>query len=497
MTERFRNYINGEWVDPSTDSWTDNRNPADAREVLNQFPLSGPADVERAVAAALAAQRTWARVPAPVRGTYMFQAVRIFEERAEELAVALSSEEGKLIAEARGEVQKMITLLEFIAGEARRLNGETIPSEMPNTFAYTVRVPIGLVAAISPWNFPVAIPVWKAAPALVGGNAVLFKPSVYTSWTARIITEVFAATGLPAGVFNTIYGRGSTVGDRLVAHPDVNGITFTGSTEIGQGIYRSAAADSRNKNKKVQCEMGGKNPLILLADGDVDLAVAATLKGAFGATGQRCTATSRAIVHESVHDEFVQKVLEGASTLVAGPGLDPASTYAPVVNAGQLENALRFVDIAKEQGATIAFGGHRLTEGDLAHGYFLAPTLITHVERTMRIAREEVFGPVLSVLKISTFEEALDVANDVAYGLTSALYTRDINRVFQYIDRIETGMLHVNNPTIGGEAQMPFGGMKATGIGEREQGKTAIEFSTELKTVYIDYTGEMRSGNLY
>jgi len=493
MTDKLLNFIDGEWREPSTGKWAPNRNPADARVVLNEAPMSDAADLQLAMDGALRAQKDWARTPAPVRGKILFNAVRLFEKRTEELARALTAEEGKILEESRGEVQKMINLLEFVAGEARRLNGETIPSEIPNTFAYTVRVPIGVVASITPWNFPVAIPVWKAAPAMVAGNAVIHKPANQTPWTAKIIAEVFAEAGIPKGIYNVIYGRGSLLGSCLVNHPHIDGITFTGSTEIGLGINESAA---RSK-KKVQCEMGGKNPVIVMEDADVALAVQAAAKGGFGATGQRCTATSRAIVHRDVYNEFLEGIVEMARTMRPGDGFDPASALGPSVDEGQMNTVLRYIDIGKSEGATLAAGGMRLMDAEREHGYFVAPTVFANVDRKMRVAREEIFGPVMSVLPISSMDEAIDVANDTPFGLSSSIYTRDVNRVFRYVDRVETGMLHVNNPTIGGEAQMPFGGMKQTGIGEREQGKTAVDFSTELKTIYIDYAGSVRGGNLF
>lgn len=493
MAEQLLNFIGGEWVAPSTGQWADNTNPADTRQVLNRWPLSAAEDVDRAVAAARAALPAWRATPAPARGAILFKAARIFESRLDELARALTREEGKLLAEASGEVRKMLNLLEFMAGEGRRLNGETIPSEIPSTFAYTVRVPRGVVGLITPWNFPVAIPVWKAAPALVAGNTVVLKPAEQTPWTAKIITEVFAEAGLPPGVLNTVFGTGDVVGDRLVKHPDVAAISFTGSTEIGLHIYATGARD----NKPVQCEMGGKNPIIVLEDADLELAVAATAMGGFGSTGQRCTATSRAIVHEDVYDAFVEGLAAAARAVVVGDGLDPKTTMGPSIDQAQLDQVLKYLEIARSEGARVVVGGARATDGELAHGLFPQPTVLADVTRDMRVAREEIFGPVVSVIKVGSLDEALEVANDCEYGLASSLYTRDVNRVFRYVDRIETGILHVNNPTVGGEAQLPFGGLKNTGVGPREQGKTAIEFFTELKTVYIDYTGTVRRGNLF
>ncbi len=493
MSKKIQNFVDGQWVEPTTSEWMDNVNPADTRQVINQFPASGTSDVDRAVEAAKAAQPAWAKVPAPKRGAIMFEAHRLMKERVDEIAEALTREEGKVLPEATGEVHKTLNLLEFIAGEARRLNGETIPSEIPDTFAYTVKAPLGVVALITPWNFPVAIPVWKIAPALVAGNAVVLKPAEQTPTTARIVTEIFAEAGVPDGVLNTVYGAGETVGAHLVDHNDVAAISFTGSTDVGLHIY----AEGAKQNKKVQCEMGGKNALILLDDGDVDLAVAAAAKGAFGSTGQRCTATSRVVVHEDVYDEFVEKIVAAAKEVRPGDGLDPETSMGPSVDDRQLEQVLSYIEVAEEEGVTFELPAGRYEEGDLEHGYFPKPTVLTGVTPDMRVAQEEIFGPLLSVIKVSSFEEAIEAANNSDYGLSSALYTRDVSRVFRYVNDIETGILHVNNPTIGGEAQLPFGGIKNTGVGDREQGKTAVEFYTEIKSVYIDYAGEFRGGNLY
>lgn len=368
-----------------------------------------------------------------------------------------------------------------------------MPSEIASTFACTVRAPVGVVGLITPWNFPVAIPVWKIAPALVAGNSVVLKPAEQTPTTAKIVTEIFAEAGIPAGVLNVVFGAGEEVGARLIDHPDVDAISFTGSTEVGLHAYAQGA----KHNKKVQCEMGGKNALILLDDGDVDMAVAAAAKGAFGSTGQRCTATSRAIVHREVHDAFVAGVVEAAKQVRPGDGLDDDTTMGPSVDGRQLEQVLRYVGIAKEEGCHFELPPGRFEEGDLAHGFFPRPTVLTGVTPEMRVAQEEIFGPILSVIAVDSFEEAIAAANNSHYGLSSSIYTRDVAKVFNYVDHIETGILHVNSPTIGGEAQLPFGGLKKTGVGEREQGKTAIDFYTEIKTVYIDYASQMRGGNLY
>ncbi len=493
MHELLRNYINGEWTESDTGRTIQNINPADTRQVLGDVVRSSVDDTKRAIEAAKQAATSWRRLPVPKRGAILFEATRILKERKEEIAKALTMEEGKLLAEARGEVQKSINLVEFIAGEARRLNGSTVPSEMPKTFAYTVRSPLGVAGLVTPWNFPVCIPAWKIAPALVTGNTIVFKPASITPWTAQLVTQVFVDAGVPKGVINLVHGSGREVGQTIVESPDIAALSFTGSNEVGCRLYE----DGSKSLKKVQCEMGGKNPLIVLDDADVELAAIATAQGAFGSTGQRCTATSRAIVDESVADKFVEMVVAHAKALKIGNGMHEGIGMGPSVDEGQMNTVLKFHEIAKEEGAKLLCGGGRLTEGDLAHGFYTAPTVYDHVKGDSKLAQEEIFGPVLSVIRTKGFEEAVEVANSVVYGLTSSIFTKDVARAMEYVDEIETGMLHVNSPTVGGEAQLPFGGMKATGVGQREMGQTAIDFFSEWKTVYIDYTGQKRDSKLY
>jgi aldehyde dehydrogenase (NAD+) len=359
---------------------------------------------------------------------------------------------------------------------------------LPSTFCWTQREPLGVVALVTPWNFPVAIPIWKTAPALVCGNTVVLKPASITPWTAKIITELFVAAGVPKGVLNVVYGPGSTVGQTLVEHPDVKAVSFTGSNEVGVRLYADAAA----RLKKVQCEMGGKNPVIVLADADLELAAAGIAQGAFGSTGQRCTATSRLVVDRQVAAELTRLIVDKARTLKVGDGMNPETHVGPCVDEHQFQSVMSYLEVGKRE-AKLALGGERV--GD--KGFFVAPTLFVGVTPEMRIAQEEIFGPVLSVIEVDGFDEAMRVANDAKYGLTSSIYTRDVGRVFQYLEQIESGMTHVNSPTVGGEAQLPFGGMKATGVGAREMGRTAIEFYTEWKTVYVDYTGAKRTTNIY
>ncbi len=484
-------FIDGAWL--KGNERASNLNPADTGEVLGTYPLLTRDDTLRAIAAAHRALPAWRALPAPKRGAILFKAKDLLSERAGAIAEALTREEGKTLADARGEVQKSINVLEFIAGEGRRLNGETIPSEMADTFAYTVRVPLGVVGMITPWNFPVAIPVWKIAPALLCGNTIVFKPASLTPWTAELVTRVFVDAGVPPGVLNMVTGSGAVVGDTLVQDRRVVAVSFTGSNEIGMRLYHDAA----KRGAKVQCEMGGKNPLVVLEDADVELAALATAQGAFGSTGQRCTATSRAIVVESVADAFVERVTKLAKEVVVGNGLDARTTMGPCVDDQQMQTVLKYIAVGKEEGAKLLCGGARLSDGPLAKGFFVAPTVFDRVRPEMRIAREEIFGPVLSVIRVKDLDEAIAAANDVEYGLTSSVYSRDVGRVFKFIDRIETGITHVNSPTMGGEAQLPFGGTKATGIGHREMGRTAIEFYSELKTVYVDYTGKARTSKVY
>lgn len=489
--DRIGSFIRGEWIETANARVTENINPANG-EALGEVALAGSDEALAAIAAAKEALPAWRAMPAPKRGAILERAAELMTARKEELATALTLEEGKILGESRGEVQRAINVLGFIAGEGRRLNGETVPSEMPSTFCYTRREPLGVVAVVTPWNFPVAIPVWKLAPALVAGNTVVFKPASLTPWTARLVVEIFHEAGVPRGVLNCVFGAGATVGDVLVEHADVAAVSFTGSNEVGSRLYAEAA----RRGKKVQCEMGGKNPVIVLDDADLELAAAGTVQGAFGSTGQRCTATSRAVVLESVAERFVALLAEKTRALVVGDGMKAGVHMGPAVDRRQLDTDLEYLDIGKRE-AHLLLGGERLAGGEYDHGYYVAPTIFTEVRQPMRIAQEEVFGPVLSVITVRDFDEALAVANDVRYGLASAIYTRDAARIFQYIDRSEAGILHVNNPTVGGEAHLPFGGLKATGIGGREMGKTAIEFFTEWKTVYLDYTGAARTTNIY
>ena len=486
------NYIGGEWRE-SRGSRVKDVNPADTAEVIADAPSSTAAEAAAACEAAARAFPAWRAMPAPKRGQILYTVQRRMEERRQELAEALTREEGKTLAESRGELQRAINVVEFFAGEARRMTGETIPSELPHNFCYTVKQPVGPVAIITPWNFPVAIPIWKMAPALVCGNTVVFKPASLTPLTAALLVEIFTECGLPPGVLNLVYGSGREVGDTIVKHPAIQAVSFTGSNDVGTGLYGAAAA----RGIKCQCEMGGKNPIVVLADADLDLAVESSVQGAFGSTGQRCTATSRAVVVESIADEFVERLAARASGLVVGNGLDPNTQVGPSVDEKQLATVLEYVGIGQHEGARLVRGGARLKDDGLDRGWFVAPAIFDRVQPDMRIAQEEIFGPVLSVIRVPDTATALSVANGVRFGLSASIYTNDVPSMFRFVDDLEAGIIHVNSPTVGGEAHIPFGGMKATGVGLREMGRVAIDFYTELKVVYVDYTGGARRGNLY
>jgi aldehyde dehydrogenase (NAD+) len=488
-----KNFINGRWVESRSARTSERHNPANLDELIGVVPLSTREEVDEAVAAAKRAFTGWRDTPAPQRGKILYRAMALMTEQKEELSRLLTREEGKTLNESRGEVQRSINVLEFFAGEARRIAGETLPSELPRNFCYTIKQPTGVVALVTPWNFPVAILVWKIAPALVTGNTVVLKPATHTAFTAKKVVEIFEQGGVPAGALNMVVGSGSEVGEALVNHPDVRAVSFTGSNEIGSQLYAQGA----KRMVKVQCEMGGKNPLVVLEDADLPLAVEATVQGAFASTGQRCTATSRAIVVESIADQFVSMLVARTKEIKVGNGLDPETYVGPSVDPTQFKTVLDYIEIGKKEGAKLLLGGGRLTGGTYDKGYFVAPTIFDHVRSASRLAQEEIFGPVLSIIRVKDFEEALEAANSVKYGLSSSIYTNDASRIFEFVDRIETGITHINSPTIGGEAHLPFGGMKATGVGLREMGRVAIDFYTELKAVYVDYTGVKRTSNIY
>jgi aldehyde dehydrogenase (NAD+) len=485
----YRNYIGGQWVDSASGNTYTITNPASKSSVVGNFQVSIPEDALRGVAAAEEALTGWADTPAPARAQVIYRALDIMGRRADEIARTITIEEGKPLADARGEVKRAMNIIEYAAGEGRRMFGYTTPSELPSTVAYTVRRPLGVVAIITPWNFPIAIPAWKLAPALICGNAVVFKPASGTPLSAVKLVEVFQEAGLPPGVLNLITGPGVSVGNALVESPQVQGISFTGSTEIGTNLYAQGA----RLLKKVQCEMGGKNAVILLADADLDKAVGGIVQGAFGSTGQRCTATSRVIVEEPVYDQFMGQLVDRTSKLKIGDGLDPEVDVSPLSSEYQMQKVLEYIGIGTEEGANLVYGGHAVTGGIYDQGYYVEPTVFSDVASDMRIAQEEIFGPVLTVFKARDLEDAIKISNSVKFGLSSSVYTRDLPKAFRYINTVEAGMVHVNAPTLGGEVHLPFGGLKASGVGQREQGVEAVDFFSEVITVYIDYGDAPRS----
>lgn len=477
-----RNFVDGRWVESRSGRTIERRNPANVQEVVNVSPLSTRAEVSAAIAAAKAAFPAWRDTPPPVRGKILGRAAAIMEQRKDEVALTLCREEGKTLKESMIEVQRSAGILEFFAGEGRRLGGETMPSEHAKTLNYTLKQPLGVVGAITPWNFPVAIPVWKLAPALVTGNTMVLKPAELTPLCAVKIVEIFQEAGIPAGVLNMVLGAGEEAGDQLLQDHNLRAISFTGSNEIGSLIYGLAA----RQMKKCQCEMGGKNPVVVLRDANLELATESTVVSAFGSSGQRCTSTSRVVVEEAIADQFVEMIVERTRKVKVGNGVDPEVIVGPLVDEMQLKRVLDYLEIGKKE-ARLLIGGERMAGQDYDKGYFVEPTVFDHVAWDSMIAQEEIFGPVISVIRVRDFEEALRVANSVKYGLSSSIYTNDANRMFEFIDQIESGITHVNAPTMASEVQLPFGGIKATGVGMREMGRAAIDFYTELKTVYIDY----------
>jgi alpha-ketoglutaric semialdehyde dehydrogenase len=488
-----KNYINGKWVASTSGKTVPNVNPANTDEILCHTPLSTREEVKTAITAAKEAFPKWKSTAPPIRGKLLFKAMTLLQEKLEDVAVALTKEEGKILRESRGEIQRAINIMEFTAGEGRRLRGSTIPSELPNTFIYTIRQPLGVVGLITPWNFPVAIPIWKIAPALLSGNTVVFKPATFTPLTAIKIVEIFEEAGFPPGVLNMVMGSGSVVGDEIVNNPNVHALSFTGSNDVGCALYEQAS----QRGIRVQCEMGGKNPLLILADADLNLAVEGAILGGFGSTGQRCTAASRVIVEESIADKFTEMMIERAKKIRVGDGMDSQNDMGPAIDESQMNTVLKYIEIGKSEGARLLCGGKRFTTGSCAKGFFVEPTLFDNVKMNMRIAQEEIFGPVISIIRTKNFEEGIEIANGVKYGLSASLYSSDISKIMRFVEMSEVGKVHINSSTIGGEAQAPFGGSKATGIGPREQGTEVFEFYTEVKAVYIDYTGKKRETNIY
>lgn len=488
----FKNYINGKWKASSGGGTFDNINPADMRQVLGRFQQSTRKDVNEAVKAAADALPDWKKTPAPRRGEILFRVAELMVKHKETLAQDMTREMGKIIREARGDVQEAIDMAYYTAGEGRRMLGETVPSELNNKFCMSVRMPVGVVAAITPWNFPIAIPSWKLLPALVCGNTVVIKPASDTPLSVFNLVKLCAEAGLPPGVLNLITGSGTKVGAPLMDHPRVDLVSFTGSTDTGSIV----AAHCAKQMKQYSLEMGGKNAIIVMDDADLDLALEGVLWGAFGTTGQRCTACSRVIVHKKVLKKFNDRLLERTKTLKIGDGLKEKTEMGPLINESQRQKVLNYCKIGAEEGAKLLTGGSCLSGRDYNNGFFFEPTLFADVSPKMRIAQEEIFGPVLSIISCKNLDHAIAIVNDSRFGLSSAIYTRDVNRAFQAIEALDTGIIYINSSTIGAEIQLPFGGTKGTGNGHREAGTAALEIFTEWKAVYIDYSGTLQKAQI-
>jgi alpha-ketoglutaric semialdehyde dehydrogenase len=487
----YRNLIGGEWVDARSGATFTSVSPANREDLVGEFAASAAADVDAAVEAARRAFPPWSLLPAPKRGEILFRIGRLLTEHKEELSRLMTREMGKVLPEARGDVQEAIDVAYYMAGEGRRLFGQTVPSEMPDKFAMSIRRPIGVVGIITPWNFPVAIPAWKLFPALICGNTVVMKPASDTPACMVRFVELLMEGGLPDGVVNVVTGTGAEVGNPLVEHPDVRVISFTGHTSTGIEISRRAAETL----KRVSLELGGKNPIVIWEDADLDLALDSVIWSAFGTSGQRCTAASRLIVHRAVHDEFVGRLRDRVGRLVLGDGLLETTDVGPVINETAVERIAGYAEIGRKE-AQLVIGGAPARDGDLAKGSFFQPTIFTEVKPDARIAQEEIFGPVASVIPVDSWEKTVQIVNSVKYGLSSSLFTRDVNLAFRSIRDFESGLGYVNHGTIGAEAHLPFGGTKATGNGHREVGQAALEFFSEWKSVYIDYSGKLQRAQI-
>jgi alpha-ketoglutaric semialdehyde dehydrogenase len=488
----FKNYINGEWVEARSGQAIEDRNPANTDELVGMFPASGAEDVNAAVEAAKGAYEKWRLTPAPKRAEILFHAAEILVARKEDFAREMTREMGKVLAETRGDVQEAIDMTYLMAGEGRRQFGHTAPSELPNKFAMAVRAPIGVAGMITPWNFPMAIPSWKAMPALICGNTIVLKPAEDTPLSTYNLTQVLAEAGLPAGVLNVVFGYGPEAGGPILNHPDVDLVSFTGSTEVGRIVSVACAPTF----KKCHLEMGGKNIITVMDDANLDLAIEGAVWGGFGTTGQRCTAASRVAVQKGVYREFVEKFVARVKAMKVGDGLDAATQMGPCVNEQQLQTVIKYVGIGSGEGAKLAAGGHRMETGSHAKGWFHEPTVFTDCNAKMRICQEEIFGPVVAVMPFDTFDDAIAIANGVQYGLSASIYTRNVNQAFRAQRDLETGIVYINAPTIGAETHLPFGGTKNTGNGHREAGLAALDFYSEWKTVYVDYSDKLQRAQI-
>jgi len=492
MAERYKNFIDGRWVEAKSRKTFENRNPANWNDLLGLFPLSDPEDVHRAVSAAKKAFPKWRLVPAPKRGEILQRVGELLRERKEEIARTMTREMGKILKETRGDVQEGIDTAFYTAGEGRRLFGETTPSELPDKFAMSIRVPVGVCGLITPWNFPMAIPTWKLFPALLCGNTVVLKPAEDTPATAVKLYEILEEAGVPPGVANLVHGTGEETGATLVRHKDIQLISFTGSAAVGREIAAACGQDL----KRVSLELGGKNAQIVMEDADLDLALEGALWGAFGTTGQRCTATSRLILHRDIKETLTKQLTTLATKIKIGDGLDESVEMGPLINEAARQKVHRYVQIGKKEGARLLTGGETYEKGKQANGYFYLPTVFDQVTPTMRIAQEEIFGPVISLIEVKDFDEAIEVLNGTSYGLSSSIYTRDMARAFRAMRDIQAGITYVNGPTIGAEVHLPFGGVKDTGNGHREAGTTVYDIFSEWKAVYIDYSGKLQKAQI-
>src|SRR5947207_5311078 len=490
-TKTFKNFIGGEWVDAASGETFESLSPATG-EVLGTFPRSGPEDVDRAVAAARAAYEEWRLTPAPERAQVLYRFAALLAERKAELTDLMSHEMGKVKAEAGGDVQEAIDMSLYMAGEGRRMYGQTTPSELRDKFMMSVRMPVGVVGAITPWNFPIAIPSWKLAPALVCGNTVVLKPAEDTPLLAERFVELLDEAGVPPGVVNVVHGYGESAGDALVRHPDVPVITFTGSRETGVAVTKAAA----DQLKHVHLELGGKNAIIVLDDADLDLAVEGIVWSAFGTSGQRCTAASRVIVQERVYEALQSRLVAAAERLRLGPGWEDSSDVGPVINRAAIEKIHSYTKIGEDEGARLLTGGEIATDGGLGQGFYYRPTVFGDVDAQMRIAQEEIFGPTTALIKVTDFDEAVRVANGIKYGLSSSIFTRDVNKAFRAMRDLQTGITYVNAGTTGAEVHLPFGGTKDTGNGHREAGQAALDVFTEWNTIYVDYSGRLQKAQI-
>jgi len=480
----FKNYINGEWTDSRSGKTFPNINPANIDETVGLFQASNSGDVNDACAAAVAAQQAWSELPATRRGEYLFKAAELLEARLAQLGEEMTREEGKTLPEAIGEVKRAINIFRYFGGEGSRQFTYQVPSERENVVCYTIRKPLGTVALITPWNFPSAIPAWKLAPALVSGNTVVLKPASLAPLSSYRLIEALHEAGIPRGVINYVTGSGGAVGDPLTSHPAIKAISFTGSTSVGNALYTKVS----ERKIRIQLEMGGKNPTIVLDDADLDYAADTLINGAFFSTGQKCTACSRAVIERSIFEPLVTKLIEKTRKLKIGNGLEQGVQIGPAVDEDQLKTDLDYIEIAKNEGAELLCGGNRLTGAGYDKGYFIEPTIFSGVGSTMRIAQEEVFGPVLALIVAEDLDDAVRIANDVKFGLSASIISKDLTRVHQFINRIEAGLITVNLPTAGVEYQLPFGGTKESSYGMREQGPQALDFYSETRTVYLKYT---------